>query len=172
MSTPSRESVSIKTIYIRNIVFGVEDSLVSTVGFLSGIAVAGVPQSTMILTGIVLIFVEAFSMGVGSFLSEDTVEEVAQDKKAMAHSRLSGMVMFVSYFIAGFIPLLPYMVSNESGSGPFVASVLLSLIALAILGAASARALHISIVKFMLRMIILGGSAIAIGVLIGRLVPA
>ena len=54
-------------LYLRNFIFGVEDSLVSTVGLLSGVAVANVDQATIFLTGMVLIFVEAFSMGVGSF---------------------------------------------------------------------------------------------------------
>jgi VIT1/CCC1 family predicted Fe2+/Mn2+ transporter len=53
-----------KTIYLRNFIFGVEDSLVSTVGLLSGVAVAGVASRTILLTGVVLIFVEAFSMAV------------------------------------------------------------------------------------------------------------
>ena len=61
--------------FLRNTVFGVEDSLVSTVGLLSGIAATGsVSKSFILLTGIVYISVEAFSMAVGSFLSEEFVE--------------------------------------------------------------------------------------------------
>ena len=56
------------TSYYRNFVFGVEDSLVSTVGLLSGISIAGVTNKTIIMTGVILIFVEAVSMGAGSFL--------------------------------------------------------------------------------------------------------
>ena len=92
--------------YFRNFVFGVEDSLVSTVGLLSGIAIAGVAQKTIFLTGIVLIFVEGFSMAAGSFLSEASAEEYsARQNVSPRHSALAGVVMFVSYFVAGFIPL-------------------------------------------------------------------
>jgi len=52
----------------RNFVFGVEDSLVSTVWLLSGAAAVVVAQETVLPTDFVLIFVEEFSMGVGSFL--------------------------------------------------------------------------------------------------------
>ena len=52
--------------YFRNFIFGVEDSLVSTVGLLSGVAIAGVPSRTILLTGVVLILVEAFSMAAGA----------------------------------------------------------------------------------------------------------
>ena len=72
MSLPNKlSSVS----YFRNFIFGVEDSLVSTVGLLSGIAIADVPGHTIFLTGVVLIFVEAFSMAAGTFLSEYSAEE-------------------------------------------------------------------------------------------------
>ena len=66
---------SVSASYIRNFVFGVEDSLVSTVGLLSGVAIAGVEQKYIFITGLILIFVEAFSMAVGSFLSEESAEK-------------------------------------------------------------------------------------------------
>jgi hypothetical protein len=40
-------------LYVRNIVFGISDSLVSTVGLLSGIDVSGTSRQIIILTGIV-----------------------------------------------------------------------------------------------------------------------
>lgn len=49
MSLSQRES---RASFLRTFVFGVEDSLVSTVGLLSGIAIAGVSQKA-ILVGIV-----------------------------------------------------------------------------------------------------------------------
>src|SRR3989338_10789579 len=103
MSLPNKlSSVS----YARNFVFGVEDSLVSTVGLLSGIAIANVPRPTIFLTGVVLIFVEAFSMAVGSFLSEYSAEEyVHRNVVSIRGSVLDGIVMLFAYFVAGFIPL-------------------------------------------------------------------
>jgi len=62
--------------YLRNFIFGVEDSLVSTVGLLAGVAAAAISQSAIVTTGLVLIVVEGFSMGVGSFLTEETTEEM------------------------------------------------------------------------------------------------
>ena len=51
------------SLIVRNFTFGVEDSLVSTVALLAGIAIANVETKTIVLTGIVLIFVE----GAGNF---------------------------------------------------------------------------------------------------------
>src|SRR5690606_6400064 len=96
--------------YFRNFIFGVEDSLVSTVGLLSGIAISDVPRASILLSGLVLICVEAFSMGVGSFLAEDSGRGVLLKKDPSAHVTVTGgLVMFISYFCAGFLPLAPYI---------------------------------------------------------------
>src|SRR3990167_566610 len=88
-------------LFLRNPVFGVEDGLVSTVGLLSGIAIAGVGKETILLTGIILIFVEAFSMGAGSFLSQASAEEYSTQKSMIHnHSIFAGSIMFASYFLA------------------------------------------------------------------------
>ena len=155
--------------YLRNFIFGVEDGLVSTVGLLSGIAIAAVPKATIILTGIVLIFVEAFSMGVGTLLSEHTAKEFMKKKELTLKGSFSNSgVMFFSYFIAGFIPLAPYLFFDTIIA--LKLSVAASLLALFILGATSARLFKINMVKKGLEMLIIGGIAIAIGVIVGRFV--
>jgi len=160
-----------RSIYIRNVVFGVEDSLVSTVGLLSGIDIGHVPNSTILFTGIVFIAVEAFSMAVGSFLSEESVQEyevkensAAKTSKIALTSTIGGVIMFISFVVAGFIPLVPYLIS--SGSTSLVTSIIISLVALGILGYTSAKVTKAAPWKRTFRMIILGGSAIAIGALV------
>lgn len=61
---------------VEEVVFGVEDSLVSTVGALTGIAVGTQSAYVVILSGIVLIFAEATSMTAGSYLSSKSEGEV------------------------------------------------------------------------------------------------
>lgn len=159
------------SLYIRNFIFGVEDSLVSTVGLVSGVAIGGLSKSTILLTGIVLIFVEAFSMGVGSFLSEHSTEQVArQSEKPLEHSIVGGVIMFVSYFVAGIIPLAPYLLTDPNVALPI--SIVLSLIALAGLGIAAARLTGAKVSSEVLKMVIIGGIAIALGVGIGQWVSS
>ena len=45
-----KETIEKYALYAKNFIFGVEDSLVSTVGLLSGIAIAGVPRGTIFLS--------------------------------------------------------------------------------------------------------------------------
>ena len=156
---------------MRNFVFGVEDSLVSTVGLLSGIAVAGTPRETVVLTGVVLIVVEAFSMAVGSFLSEHSAEEAVlhiHSHAADRDSRLAGVIMFISYFVSGFVPLAPYLFLT--GFTALAYSVGLSLLALFALGAVSGRVGKVPLFREAFRMFAIGGVAIAVGVSIGILV--
>lgn len=154
--------------YVRSFIFGVEDSLVSTVGLLAGVASAGIPRTNIILTGLVLIFVEAFSMAVGNFLSEHSAEEYAVKKDISSlRSIMSGVIMFFSYFIFGFIPLFPYiLISAKLALWVSIAS---SLFVLFLLGILSAKVSRINIWLSSVRMLLVGGIAIGIGVMIGRI---
>ena len=164
MSTDAKQEFAT---YVRNFIFGVEDSLVSTVGLLSGVAVAGLPKHDIFLTGIVLIFVEAFSMGVGSYLSESSAEEFTGSKKSL--SLQGSLIMFFSYFAAGFIPLAPYLIFSVSAA--FALSITLSLLALFLLGMASSKIFKTDhTTRHGIRMLLIGGMAIAVGVVVGKLV--
>lgn len=158
-----------KITYLRNFIFGVEDSLVSTVGLLSGIAIASVPRETIYLTGVVLIFVEAFSMSAGSFLSEYSAEEYEAHREIPTHRSFVGaLIMFVSYFVSGFVALAPYFFF-EVGTA-FGISVLASLLALFLLGVIGGKVTRTSVLKNATRMVVIGGVAILVGIVVGKYV--
>jgi len=162
MSVPTTD----KAAYLRNFVFGVEDSLVSTVGLLSGVAITGMAREDIFVTGLILIFVEAISMSAGSFLSESSAEEYETRRAApTARSYFSSGIMFVSYFISGFIPLAPYLFLE--GAAAFFLSIGVSLAALVILGALSARFSRVRAIPSIVRMTLIGGLAIGAGLLVG-----
>lgn len=155
--------------YLRTFVFGVEDSLVSTVGLLSGVAIAGMAREEIFLTGVILIFVEAVSMSAGSFLSESSAEEYATQKDTLSsRSYIAALIMFVSYAISGFIPLLPYMFLPVSHA--FAVSIALAVCALFILGIIGAKVSRVPLYKSALRMVIVGGVAIGVGTFVGSFV--
>lgn len=162
----SRQSFAM---YMRNFIFGVEDSLVSTVGLLSGVAVANVPRGTIFLTGIVLIFVEAFSMAVGSLLSEHSAEEyIKRADVPIKNDFAVAAVMFFSYFVSGFIPLAPYVVFSSQNA--FWFSILATLVSLFILGVISARIFKLNLLRSGVRMLVIGGIAVGVGIMVGMFV--
>lgn len=153
--------------YLRNFIFGVEDSLVSTVGLLSGIAIAGVSKTTILITGVILIFVEAVSMAAGSFLSESSAEDYTAENKDTKRSIISSIIMFLSYFISGFIVIFPYMIFQVQDA--FEISIILSLLNLFILGIVGGNISKVNIFRNGLKMAIVGGIAILVGTLAGNL---
>jgi predicted membrane protein (TIGR00267 family) len=157
-------------LYARNFIFGSEDSLVSTVGLLAGIASAGVGRKEIIVSGIILICVEAFSMSVGSFLSETETEESSCkkiEKKVITHL-IASFIMLVSYIVCGLIPLSPYFFMDTEQA--FWWSILMSIVFLFALGLISAKILKIRVWRTALRMTIMGGLAIGLGVAVGLLI--
>lgn len=154
---------------IRNLVFGAEDSLVSTVGLLSGITVAGVSGQDIVITGVILIFVEAFSMGIGSLLSEHGSEEYLSGQDIPIGKTVTApFIMFVSYFVTGFIPLLPYIFLEPLQA--LWLSIVLALISLFILGLWSAKIYKIRVYKHGLQMLLIGGGAVLIGAVVGTFI--
>jgi VIT1/CCC1 family predicted Fe2+/Mn2+ transporter len=65
---------------LKEMVFGMEDGMVSTLGSITGIAVGSGNQSTVLLAGSVIITVESISMGIGSYLSNKSEEEMNKRK--------------------------------------------------------------------------------------------
>lgn len=156
-------------LYTRNFIFGSEDSLVSTVGLLAGIASAGVPRKEIIISGIVLICVEAFSMSVGSFLSETETEESSYKNDSKENNSIvASVIMLVSYIIYGLIPLSPYVFMDTKHA--FWWSIVSSIVFLFVLGLISAKILKIKVLKTTLKMTIMGGLAIGLGVVVGLII--
>lgn len=154
---------------IRNFVFGVEDSLVSTVGLISGIAAAGSSKTAILLAGVILVFVEAFSMAAGSLLSDNSADEFSEKSSISIFRSMTGaLVMFLSYFVSGFLVLAPYMLLEPQTALPI--SIVISLLALFGLGAFSAKLIGNSVFKKAFTMALVGGLAIILGIVVGGLV--
>ena len=154
--------------YLKNFLFGVEDSLVSTVGLLAGVAAADATRTAIITTGLVLIVVEGFSMGIGSFLTEETTEEISGDSRNDSVAIKGGITMLFSYIFAGLLPLTPYIFWDANPAMGI--SIIVSLIGLFTLGFATALYFkHSQPLVRGLKMLILGGLAVLVGVVIGKI---
>lgn len=73
---------------IREIVFGTEDAIVSTLGAITGIAAGTGSSGVVVLSGAVLIVVEALSMSAGSYLSSKSAYEAMEWQRKQNRSRL------------------------------------------------------------------------------------
>lgn len=149
--------------YIRNIVFGTEDGLVSTVGSLTGIAASTQDPRFIIIAGLIVVTVESFSMGVGSYLSEETEHQI--DTTHKDNIIFDGLFMFMSYFLAGIIVLTPYILFD--GQTAVITSVTAALIGLFLLGFIKGRVVGQNPLRHGLKMLIIAGFAVLIGLAVG-----
>ncbi len=115
---------------IRNIVYGIEDSLISTTGVVVGTHFAKVPNKYIIVSGLILVFVEALSMAYGAFVSDESF--LIFEKKQYTNKQLLiyGFTMFFSYLFTGLIILLPYFWNLQK---PYIYSILIVIIGLFLL---------------------------------------
>ncbi len=160
MKMPQRE-------YLRSVIFGVEDSLVSTTGLIAGLSVGADNKRIVLLGGLVAIIVEAVSMGAGEYLSDDAVSELDKIKRHKERPLISGFLMLVSYFLAGMVPLLPVIFINYPKSLWF--SVGLAFAGLFLLGYLKSKLLGTSALRGGFKILIIGGIATAFGVVVGSI---
>lgn len=157
---------------LREIIFGLEDSLVSTLGAVTGIAAGTGNAFVVILSGVVLIFVEALSMSAGSYLSAKSAAEVkhkGRSKFKMHRGAVrSGFVMGIFYLCGGIFPLFPYfLLSPEAAILP---SVIITAIVLFAIGAWKAKIVRTNPWKSGMEMMLVSITAALLGFLIGRIV--
>ncbi len=149
--------------YLRTIIFGVEDSLVSTTGLIAGIGVGSDNKKFVLLAGTVAIFIEAISMGAGEYISDDGVND---DKKHHIPI-ISGVLMFLSYMLAGLLPLAPIVLASYPES--LVYGVIIAFTGLFLLGWAKGKILGTSPIKSGLKVLAIGGIATLAGITIGSM---
>lgn len=153
---------------LRNFIFGAEDSLVSTVGLLSGVSFAGLNSRSVILSGVILILVEALSMAAGVYIAEDSTNEL--EPKSRQDNQLSdGVVMFFTYLLIGLIPLLPYFYAEDTRAG-FYWSIGFSLAAMLAIGIFKGLIVGRHILKSALKVVAIGGTVTVIAIIVGLLI--
>ncbi len=150
--------------YIHSSFFGIEDSLVSTTGVLAGIAVAASSKEAILTTAFVVIAVESISMAASEFVSEQTEEDV-ENEKMPASPYLSSLIIFISYVLAGLVPLAPYLFMDHLKAIPV--SIVAALIGLILLGVFKGKITHKSPLRSAIEVFVIGGVSAAIGIAVG-----
>lgn len=146
--------------FVRNLVYGLEDSFISTTGLLVGITFAGVPLPYIVTSGVILILVEALSMAFGSMVSEESFLIAAKNSYTTTRLFLYASTMFVSYVAAGVLVLLPYILAVKNH---YVYSIIIAIIGIFIL----ILIFHKSLIKALL-MSFVGAMILALTIWVGH----
>lgn len=153
--------------YLRSIVFGFQDALISTTGVIVGVATGTQNKEVVLLAGVSTIMVEALSMAAGQYMSEKTVHQMDKTGKHTDNLIFGAFFMYASYFIGGLIPLAPILLFRLPEST--IISIVFSLIGLFILGLLRAKYVGESQLRSALEILILGGLATGVGIVVGIL---
>ena len=149
--------------YLRATVFGIEDSLVSTTGLIAGMSAGTSNNRIILLAGLVAIAVEALSMGSGQYLSDRAAHQAnPREKDSLV---IGAALMFFSYLLAGFIPIIPIMLLPMPGA--VAVSVLSAIVGLFVLGYVKGKMVKVAPVRSAMEMVIVGGGAALIGIGVG-----
>ena len=156
--------------YIKDIVYGANDGIVTTFAVIAGSVGAGLSSEVILILGFASLLADGFSMGAGNYLGSRSEMEVAvsKGKKYEKSSIVPAIFTFFAFLVAGAIPLLPFVFGV---SASFTAAIIMTALALFSVGAVlGALVLHRHWVFWGLEMLFIGGVASSIAYFIGYLV--
>lgn len=97
--------------YIRDVVYGANDGIITTFAVVAGVAGGGLSARTMLIIGAANLFADGLSMGAGNYLSIRSNESAlaAQGRPEEEASPIRhGVATLLAFVIAGAVPLLPF----------------------------------------------------------------
>jgi VIT1/CCC1 family predicted Fe2+/Mn2+ transporter len=134
------EPAAIMRHYIRDLVYGANDGIITTFAVVAGVAGGALSHTAVLVVGFANLAADGFSMGAGNFLAIRAHESAraADDlPEEEAHPARHALATFVAFVVAGAVPLLPYVVPGPADAR-FGSSAVLTLAALFGVGASRA----------------------------------
>lgn len=108
-----RTSIHERAGYLSDAVFAASDGIVTTFAVVAGSAGASFDPSVALILGFANLFADGFSMASGNYLGKESEiqfeESKGKDGKVEGAPLKHGIVTFVSYNVAGVVPLLPFV---------------------------------------------------------------
>ena len=120
----SHHQDTVSSSLIREMVFGLEDGMVSTLGAITGIATSTNNHFFVVLSGSVIIAVESISMAVGSYLSNNSEQAIddqiiAEEKDQIKKFPKEEKEEMVDLFIKdGWTPTMAATMATEAAKNP------------------------------------------------------
>jgi vacuolar iron transporter family protein len=123
--------------YIRDLVYGANDGIITTFAVVAGVAGGALSTRAVLIVGAANLLADGLSMGVGNYLgirAEEGSRALQGLPEAEASPVKHGMATFLAFVVAGAVPLAPYFVGGNVSR--LAVSSVLTLAALFGVGAA------------------------------------
>lgn len=97
--------------YLKAAVFGASDGIVTTFAVVAGVVGANLSTEVILILGIANMFADGFSMAVGDYIGERSSYKLKLEYSLKADGKQlwkTSLVTFISFVLAGSLPLIPY----------------------------------------------------------------
>lgn len=159
--------------YIRDLVFGANDGIITTFAVVAGVAGANLPNAVVLILGFANLFADGVSMGASNYLSIRSEQAVQCDGDGADEYLVPlkhALATFIAFVVIGIVPLIAYMVPHPLGSPPFGDATILTALTLFAVGASRCFVYHRSWVRSGLEMLLVGAAAAGAAYLSGDLI--
>jgi VIT1/CCC1 family predicted Fe2+/Mn2+ transporter len=160
--------------YIRELVYGANDGIITTFAVVAGVAGGGLPIRVVLIIGAANLLADGLSMAVGNYLSirsHESVLEAQQLPEEEAFPIRHAGATFAAFVTAGLVPLIPYMSAAYPGNR-FEVSIALTLLTLFGVGASRALIANVKWPAAGLEMLGLGAVVAAVAYGCGAMVAS
>ncbi len=152
--------------YLSEFVYGGIDGAVTTFAVVAGATGARFSLQIILVLGFANLIADGFSMGVGSYLSTKSEQELTLKKGGSIDDEpspvINGLSTYASFILVGFIPLVAYLVDYLFGlesSNLFVISSILTALAFCGIGYLKSRVAQTPLKRAVLETLLLGAIA-------------
>lgn len=152
--------------YLRSMMFGFQDGLVSTTGVVVGISTGIADKQIIILASLVAVTVEASSMAAGQYSSEKTVHQMDTTGRHKDNLIVGALIMFFSYLMAGMIPILPTIIFDQPLARYL--SIAFAFLGLFTIGYVKGQLVNQKPLRSAIELFIIGACATSIGLVVGH----
>jgi VIT1/CCC1 family predicted Fe2+/Mn2+ transporter len=100
--------------YVRELIYGANDGIITTFAVVAGVAGGGVSVRVILIVGAANLFADGLSMAAGNYLSIRSHESVLETQglpEEEASPTRHAAATFLAFVAAGAVPLVPYMIS-------------------------------------------------------------
>jgi VIT1/CCC1 family predicted Fe2+/Mn2+ transporter len=160
--------------YIRDLVYGANDGLITTFAVVAGVAGGGLSLRVVLIVGAANLLADGLSMAAGNYLSIRSHESVLEAEglpEEEASPFRHAVATFLAFVAAGMLPLLPYVVP-ELPIDRFALSIAFTLAAMFAVGASRALIANVGWWRAGVEMLALGSVVAALAYASGRFVSA
>ena len=160
--------------YLSEFVYGAIDGAVTTFAVVAGATGARFDTKVLLVLGFANLIADGFSMGVGSYLSTKSEQEVMIKRKESVKDEpspiINGVTTYVSFIMVGLVPLLAYTVDAIfalESSNLFAVAIGLTAAAFIAIGYLKSRVSQAPVVRSVTETLVLGALAAGFAYVLG-----